>query len=134
MLHLMLVSTAQFAVNVSVYPNLSYEPVRDFDPISTLALAPYILVTHPSVPAKVVPGYESEVWYLVAVPAGTPKKSLQGFNTEFVKALGAPAIRQQFEADRIVSIGNTPGEARECVRTEIAKWARVVKSAGGRVD
>jgi tripartite-type tricarboxylate transporter receptor subunit TctC len=229
--------TAQFAVNVSVYPKLPYDPVKDFDPISTLASAPYILVTHPSLPAtsvqelialarkqpgtlsygsagngsgqhlgaellktmtgidivhipykggapalidllsgmvpisfqtypsmighfkagklralgvttakrlallpqvpaiaEVVPGYQSEVWYLVAAPAGTPKEIVARLNAEFVKALGAPAIRQQFEADGIVPIGNTPGEAREFVRTEIAKWARVVKSAGVRVD
>ena len=229
--------TAQFAVNVSVYPKLPYDPVRDFDAISTLAIAPYILVTHPSLPAtslqelialakkqpgklsygsagngsgqhlgaellktmtgidiahipykggapalvdllsgmvpisfqtytsmvghlkagklralgvttarrspvlpqvpaiaEVVPGYQSEVWYLVAAPAGTAKEVVTRLNTEFIKALGAPAIRQQFEADGIVAIGNTPGEAREFVRAEIAKWARVVKSSGVRVD
>src|SRR5215217_161766 len=43
--------TAQFAVNVSVYPRLPYDPVKDFEPISTLAIAPYVLVTHPSLPA-----------------------------------------------------------------------------------
>src|SRR5258706_7440185 len=44
--------TAQFAVNVSLYPKLPYDPVKDYAPISLLANAPYFLVVHPSVPAK----------------------------------------------------------------------------------
>jgi tripartite-type tricarboxylate transporter receptor subunit TctC len=90
----------------------------------------------PQVPAiaEVVPGYQSEVWYLVAAPAGTPRDVVTRLNNEFVKALAAPAIRQQFEGDGIVAIGNTPAEAREFVRAEIAKWARVVKTSGVRVD
>src|SRR5476649_1326614 len=47
--------TAQYAVNPSLYPKLPYDPVKDYAPISLLANAPYLLVVHPSVPAKSVP-------------------------------------------------------------------------------
>ena len=46
--------TAQFAVNPSLYPKLPYDPVKDYAPISLLANAPYLLIVHPSVPAKSV--------------------------------------------------------------------------------
>src|SRR3954467_2731626 len=44
--------TGQYAVNPSLYPKLPYDPVRDYAPISLLANAPYLLVVHPSLPAK----------------------------------------------------------------------------------
>jgi tripartite-type tricarboxylate transporter receptor subunit TctC len=46
--------TAQYAVNLSLYPKLPYDPVRDYAPISLLANAPYLLVVHPALPAKSV--------------------------------------------------------------------------------
>src|SRR4051812_32246384 len=42
--------TAQWAVNVSVFPKLPYDPLKDFEPVTTIAVAPYVLVTHPSLP------------------------------------------------------------------------------------
>jgi tripartite-type tricarboxylate transporter receptor subunit TctC len=71
---------------------------------------------------------------MVAATAGTPSPIVTKLNTEFVNALQVPAIRQQFEADGMVLIGSSPGEAREFLRREIAKWADVVKSSGARVD
>src|SRR3954453_11357515 len=47
---LVLALTAQWAVNVSVFPKLPYDPVKDFEPVTTIAVAPYVLVTHPSLP------------------------------------------------------------------------------------
>ena len=44
--------TAQFAINPSLFANLPYDPLRDFDPVSVVASAPYVLVTHPSLPAR----------------------------------------------------------------------------------
>src|SRR3954468_5799579 len=47
---LVLALTAQWAVNVSVFPKLPYDPLKDFEHITTIAVAPYVLVTHPSLP------------------------------------------------------------------------------------
>jgi tripartite-type tricarboxylate transporter receptor subunit TctC len=46
--------TAQFAVNPSLYAKLPYNPVKDYAPITLLATAPYVLLTHPSLPVKSV--------------------------------------------------------------------------------
>ena len=51
---LVLALTAQLAVNPSLYKKLPYDPVKDFEPISLLATGPYILIVHPSLPAKSV--------------------------------------------------------------------------------
>ncbi|MGO4326362.1 tripartite tricarboxylate transporter substrate binding protein [Cupriavidus sp. 2TAF22] len=49
---LALALTSQLAVNQSLYRKLPYDPIKDFEPVSLLASAPYFLVVHPSVPAK----------------------------------------------------------------------------------
>ena len=43
---------AQYAVNPALYPKLSYDPIRDFDPVMLVARAPLVLFTHPSVPVR----------------------------------------------------------------------------------
>ena len=46
---------AQFAVNPTLYPKLSYDPVRDFEPVMLVVRTPLVLFTHPSVPVKSIP-------------------------------------------------------------------------------
>ena len=90
----------------------------------------------PDVPAiaEILPGYQADVWYMAAAPAGTPREIVARLNSEFIKTLGAPTIKQSLEADGILSIGNSPAEAKDFIRREIAKWADVVKTSGARVD
>jgi tripartite-type tricarboxylate transporter receptor subunit TctC len=90
----------------------------------------------PDVPAigEAVPGYRSEVWYLIGVPAATPKEIVSRLNNEIVQILRTASVKQVFEADANVVIANSPAESREFIRGEIAKWAKVVKAAGVRVD
>lgn len=229
--------TAQFAINPALFASLPYDPLRDFHPVSVLCSAPYVLVVHPSVPARsikelialakkqstplaygsagngsgphlsgelfkkmagidllhipykgggpgmldtlagrvpmifliyptiaghlkagklralgvttaqrvnvmpdvpaiteVLPGYQSDVWYMVAAPSGTPREIVAKLNAEFIKTLHAPTVKQSLEADGILLIGNSPAEAKEFMRREIAKWADVVKTSGARVD
>ena len=49
-----LLSTGTHAVNASLYPKLPFDPVRDFEPVGMIAVAPNVLVVHPSVPARSV--------------------------------------------------------------------------------
>ena len=48
----LLTAGISFAVNVSVFSKLGYDPIKDFDPVSLVATVPLIVVVHPSVPAK----------------------------------------------------------------------------------
>jgi tripartite-type tricarboxylate transporter receptor subunit TctC len=234
----LLLTGAGFVTNPSLYSKVPFNPVKDFDPISLLALAPNILVVHPSVPAKsvaqlvslakarpgevhygsagsgstphlaaelfealakvdllhvpykgsgsaltgllggevsimfvaalpVVPhitagrlralavtsasrlpatpelptiaesglkGYESSQWYGVLAPAGTPDEILHLLNSHIVKIMQNPEIKQRMTDSGSLAVGSTRQEFAAHIRTEIVKWAKVIKESGARVD
>jgi len=229
--------TAQYAVNPSLYPKLPYDPVRDYAPISLLANAPYLLVVHPTLPAKsvaelvalvkarpgqlsysssgngsgahlagemlrslarveivhvpykgagpampdliagqvqlsfitytaagphiktgrlralgvttakrsptlpdlpaigeTVAGYDSAVWYGFAAPAGTPLEIVSKLNAEVLRVLAAPDFRSRITLEAVSPIGSTPEEFGSFMKSEIVRWAKVVKDSGAKVD
>jgi tripartite-type tricarboxylate transporter receptor subunit TctC len=229
--------TAQLAVNPALYKKLPYDPVKDFEPITLLATGPYILVVHPSVPAKSVkelialararpgqltyassgngsgghlanellnsmakvkmlhvpykgggpalvdllagnvqvlfatwvsskphiesgriralgvstakrltgvdiptiaeeglPGFDAGVWYAFLAPAGTPKDIVAKLNSEILRAANHPEYRQVLASAAIDLVGSTPEALAKFMKSEITKWARVVKEANVRVD
>ena len=229
--------TAQFAVNASLFPNLPYDPVNDYEPIALLAVAPYILVVNPDLPvrsvkdlidlarrqtgklsyasagngsgahlsaellkslagidmihvpykgagaaytdllagrvplmfstyatitghleagklraiavsteqrvpglkdvpaiAETLPGYRSDVWYVLAAPAGTPKDIVARLNAEALTALKSPVIAKQFADDQLQAIGSRPDEVKPFIASEIAKWSDVVKKSGAQIQ
>ncbi|HWI14603.1 MAG TPA: tripartite tricarboxylate transporter substrate binding protein, partial [Burkholderiales bacterium] len=230
--------TAQLAVNPALFRKLPYDPVRDYEPISLLAAGPYLLVTHPSLPANSVkelialakarpgqiayassgngsgghlaaellksmakidmvhipykgggqalidvlagqvqvlfappassaqhvqsgkiralavstakrsaslpdvptiaesgvPGYDSGVWYGVLAPAGTPRDIISKLNTEFLRALAQPDYHKLLVHSAIDPIGSTPEEFGRYIKSELVKWAKVVKDANVHVD
>jgi tripartite-type tricarboxylate transporter receptor subunit TctC len=230
--------TAQLAVNPSLYQKLPYDPVRDFAPISLLGSGGYILVEHPSLPAKNVkelialaksrpgqiaysssgngsgghlamelldhmagikmlhvpykgggpalidclagqvqllfatqlaswqhiqagrlralatstlkrpaslpdlptvaesglPGFDAGVWYGVLAPAGTPREILAKLNGEVVRALQQPDYRKLLVNNTIEPIGSSPEQLSQYIKSEHAKWAKVIKAAGIHID
>ncbi|OGA51270.1 MAG: hypothetical protein A3G24_02180 [Betaproteobacteria bacterium RIFCSPLOWO2_12_FULL_62_13] len=234
----LLLTGAGLVTNPSLYSEVPFDPVKDFDPISLIALAPNILVVHPSLPPKSVAqlvalaktrpgevhyssagsgstphlaaelfkimaqvnllhvpykvsgpaltgvlsvevgimfpaaifavphvtvgrlralavtsasrlpaapelptiaesglkGYESSQWYGVLAPAGTPDDMLNLLNSRIVKIMQAADMKQQLIKAGSVAVGSTRGEFAAHVRTEIVKWAKVIKQSGARVD
>jgi tripartite-type tricarboxylate transporter receptor subunit TctC len=229
--------TAQYAINPSLYPKLAYDPVKDYAPISLLANAPYLLVVHPSIPAKstselialmkarpgqlaysssgngsgahlagemlrslahvqmthvpykgagpampdliagqvqlsfvtytaagphiktgrlralgvttakrsptlpdlpaiaeTVAGYDSAVWYGFAAPAGTPAEIVNKLNTEVLRVLAAPDFRSRITLEAVAPIGTSPDEFGSFMKSEIVRWAKVVRESGAKVD
>ena len=230
--------TAQLAVNPSLYRKLPYDPVKDFAPITLLAQGPYVLVVHPSVPAKSVkelvalarkrpndlayassgngsgghlaaellksmtggemlhvpykgggpalvdliagqvqvlfstwasgrghiqsgriralavstakrpraiphlptvaeagvPGYDAGVWYALLAPAGTPAKIVDRLNREVLGVLKSPEYSKLLFDSAIDPSGSTPQALADYIRSESAKWAKVVKAAAIRID
>jgi tripartite-type tricarboxylate transporter receptor subunit TctC len=81
-----------------------------------------------------VPGYEASIWNAMLAPAGTPKPIVNRLNETIVRILKTPQA-----AERYANVGaeiryNSPEELGALIRTELAKWAKVVKAAGIRVD
>jgi tripartite-type tricarboxylate transporter receptor subunit TctC len=234
----LMVNGANFVTTPSLYSKVTYDPIRDFEPISLVALAPNVLVVHPSLPAKSVKelialakarpgqvnfagsgsgstphlaaelfntlanvkmvhvpyrgtapaivglmsgeasvmfmpttnavpmvkagrlralavttqvrvpampdlptvaesglkGYESSQWYGVWAPAGAPADVLGLLNSHIAKIMQAPDMKQRMVAEGLVAVGGTREQFASHVKVEIAKWAKVIKQSGARVD
>ena len=226
------------AANVSLYPQMPYDPVKDFKPVSLLAGIPFVLVGHPSISAKSLPelitqaraapgkfsighggngtdmhlsgelflqmaglqlvevpyrgsgpaaldvlggqiplamvdlasalqqvkagkllalavtsaqrlpmlpevptfaeaglpGYESTGWFGVVAPAGTPVNIVARLNAEIVAALNDPDIRASMRALGVEPAPSKPQEFEQYLRSEIQKWARVIKASGTKLE
>ncbi|MFJ1255471.1 tripartite tricarboxylate transporter substrate binding protein [Cupriavidus sp. CuC1] len=235
---LALALTSQLAVNPSLYRNLPYDPIKDFEPVSLVASAPYFLVVHPSVPAKSlaefiklvkanpgkytygssgngsgphlsmellksmagldlvhvpfkgtgpampallagqvnvmfasygvasqqikagklrvlavstaqravsmpevptiaeagVPGYESNVWYALLAPRGTPGPIVMRLSNEIAGLIKDSELRRRFLVDGIVPVGSTPQALGAYITSESTKWAAIVKRSGATID
>jgi tripartite-type tricarboxylate transporter receptor subunit TctC len=226
------------AANVSLYPTLPYDPVKDFAPVSNVAFVPFFLIANPSLPAnnlrelvalasakpgelmlgyggngtamhlsgelfklmaKVqlvnvpykgsgpaavdtvagqlslaivdvasaisqvkagrlkalavttakridaapdvptfaeagLPGYEATGWFGVVMPAGTPADIVGRMNAELVAALTRQEIRERVIAAGAEPSPSTPEEFGALIRSEMVKWAEVVKASGAKLD
>ncbi|MEK7874906.1 MAG: tripartite tricarboxylate transporter substrate-binding protein, partial [Pseudomonadota bacterium] len=79
-------------------------------------------------------GYEVENWQGVLVPAGTPKEIVDKLNGEMVKILQMPEVKDRLYSQGFEILTSTPEQFGAYLRTEIVKWARLVKSSGASVD
>ncbi len=226
------------AVNVSLYPKMPYDPVKDFAPVSNVAFVPFFLIANPSLPAnnlqelvalasakpgelmlgyggngtamhlsgelfklmaKVqlvnvpykgsgpaaldtmggqlplamvdvasaiaqvkagrlkalavttakrigiapdvptfaeagLPGYEAIGWFGVVMPAGTPPEIIGRMNSELVGALRRQEMRERVIAAGAEPSPGTPEEFGALIRSEIDKWAEVVRASGAKLD
>ena len=81
-----------------------------------------------------LPGYEATSWFGILVPANTPPDLVKLINTEVVRGINSPAIRERYAAMGAEPVGNTPEQFANFIKSEIAKWTRVVKESGAMVD
>ena len=234
----LMVNGANFVTTPSLYSKVTYDPVRDFEPVSLVALAPNVLVVHPSLPVKSVKelvalakarpgqvnfagsgsgstphlaaelfntlanvrmihvpyrgtgpaivglmsgeasvmfmpttnavplvkagrlralavtsrervpampelptvsesglkGYESSQWYGMLAPAGTPADVLGLLNLHVMKIMQSPDMKQRLTGEGLVAVGSTREQFAAYIKAEIAKWAKVIKASGARVD
>ena len=94
------------------------------------ALAPEL----PTVDESGVPGYEVLVWFGVVGPAGMPRDVVVRLNAEMNKVLVMPDVRERFQAGGVEPVGGPPEKFGDHLKTEIAKWGKVVNATGARVD
>jgi len=84
--------------------------------------------------AEALPGYEVTNWIGIFAPAGTPRDLVSKLNGETVRIMQAPEIRKRLTNEGAKFTPKTPDEFAAFVKSEVAKWAKVVKDAGIRVD
>ena len=231
-------SSAALGVNVSLYPKLNYDPVRDFAPVTPVATVTMVIITHPALPAQTLkefialakskpgqlnygsggsgtslhlagelfkitagvdlvhvpykgasvamndviggrldslfigipapaphikagrlrglavlapqrspvlpevptateaglPGFEVTTWYGVLAPAGTPKDIVARLNREIVRIMNAPDTKERLAVVAADPMTSSPEQFAAYIKQEIARWSKVVRTAGLRAD
>jgi tripartite-type tricarboxylate transporter receptor subunit TctC len=121
-----------FATQLASWPHVRSGRVRALA-VST-AKRPSSLPDLPTIAEAGVPGYDSGVWYAVLAPAGTPREIIARLNGEIIRALNLPDYRGFLVNNGIEPIGSPPEELTRTIKSELAKWAKVIQAAGVRVD
>jgi tripartite-type tricarboxylate transporter receptor subunit TctC len=88
----------------------------------------------PTIAESGLAGYDVSSWQGVFAPAGTPRPIISKLNTEIVRILGLPDVRERLTGLGADPVGNTPEQFAAYIKAEIAKWAALVKQTGARVD
>jgi tripartite-type tricarboxylate transporter receptor subunit TctC len=83
----------------------------------------------PTVAESGVPGYELTNWFGLAAPTATPRETIAKLRADFVKVLQQPDVREKIAGMGADVVGNTPEQFGAFLRTESAKWAKLVKEA-----
>jgi tripartite-type tricarboxylate transporter receptor subunit TctC len=81
-----------------------------------------------------VPGYEATIWLGLMAPAATPKPILERLSNEVRKVINAPDVKDNWAKQGAVPMAMAPEEFGKFVREDIAKWGKLVKDTGMKVD
>jgi len=118
-------------------PNTVGGPIKA-GKLRALAVAgPQRLAILPDVPTTAeagLPGVEAIVWNGIFVPAGTPRPVIQILHRELVRAFSASDVREQVANTGSYIAGDSPEEFAAFVRAEVAKWGKVIRDAGIKVQ
>lgn len=88
----------------------------------------------PTIAESGVPGYDTSTWYSVVVPAGTPRAVISKLHADMTQALQLPDVRERLMGVGADLVGSTPDYLAEFIKTELAKWSRLVKFSEARID
>jgi len=92
--------------------------------------------TLPEVPAlaETLPGFSIVSWQAIFAPAGVPQPVVDKLSTEVIKAINDPEVKSKLVAQGIEPSGMTPAELSAFQKSEIDKWARVIKAGNIKID
>ena len=96
--------------------------VSSLQPVAALPGVPPIAAT--------LPGFELQAWYAMYAPAGTPAPIIERLNREIHAAVGSAALRERFAALGLQPITSSPQELADFGRSELTRWAQLIRSAG----
>lgn len=91
----------------------------------------------PQVPTMIEQGYPDFVavsWIGFLAPGGTPKPIVDRYNKEIVKILNSPDVQSQLQKMEFEVVAGTPEQFSDWIKTEIARWGKVIKATGAKAD
>ena len=123
--------TMLFTTTISAAPHIKGGKVK------ALAItAGKRLDTMPDVPTigETLKGYEAEAFQAMVAPAGVPRAIVEKLAREVAAIVRQPEIIKTFEASGAVAVGSTPAEFDAFLKAQMAKWGKVIKDAGIRLE
>ena len=88
----------------------------------------------PTVAESGYPTFEASTWYGLVAPAGTPRNVVATLQQDVARVLRMSEITEKLGQQGVEPVGSTPEEFADHIVTEMAKWDKVVKTSGARVD
>src|SRR5207237_644158 len=132
---LLMASAGPLYFNPTLYTKLPYDIQRDFEPITQVSNVPNILAVHPSVPLRSV---KELIAYARANPGklrlGSPGAHLKKRWTSLRSVLNSAAVGEQYAANGMIAGGSGSAEFAAYMKSEIARWAPLIRATGATVD
>ena len=90
----------------------------------------------PEVPAiaETLPGFDITAWYGFMAPAGTPQEVVKKVHDDSVAIIRRPDFLERLDRDGIEPVANSPEEFGAEIKRDLARWAKIVKAAGAKLD
>jgi tripartite-type tricarboxylate transporter receptor subunit TctC len=117
---------------LSVYPHVRSGKLRALAVSSSKRST--VMPDVPTIAEAGVPRFDATSWNGVLVPAGVPRPILARIHESVARALQSPEVRERLTGDGAEPVGSTPEQFAAFIRAEMAKWGKVIKAAGLKVQ
>jgi len=122
----------EFGTALSFIPHIQAGKLKALA-VTSLARSP-VMSDVPTVAESGLKGFEALQWYGLFAPAGTPREIVARINADTVKTLRTNDMKERLAKLASDVVANTPDEFAAFQKSEINKWAQVVKQSGARID
>ena len=123
--------TFMFANSLSVLPHVQTNRLR-----ALAVTSPKRSASTPNLPtvAESFPGFESGTWFALLAPTGTPREVINRLNAAVSKVVQLPDVREKIVAQGGDPLAGTPQQVGAYIKSEVAKWGKVVRASGAKVE
>src|SRR5215468_8168815 len=88
----------------------------------------------PTIAERGFPGFDATTWHALVAPAGTPKEVVDALHRAAIGSLNDPETHKALTELGVDVVGSTPEELRDYIKSEIPKWATIVKASGAQME